>query len=192
MLAKDEEVARKARINANKILAEELQKEERGKFTIKQRAKFLYDTIAAQRKFLAQQRSEAIINKPPTRNQLRNQMMTYLKHVGGKKHSKLKTKTFEEIQVLYERLKRQDQNIVAIGSVEDERQIKEMNEKSKDPKKKRLQKRVVNETPREEDTAKVPAEQEVTKQGTKKRKSGHVKMIAWKRPRPKPDDDSDD
>ncbi|GJW55269.1 hypothetical protein Tco_0099354 [Tanacetum coccineum] len=158
-----------ARINADKILAEELQKEEREKFTIEQRAKFLHDTIAAQRKFLAQQRSEAIRNKPPTRNQLRNQMMTYLKHVGGKKHSDLKTKTFEEIQVLYERLKRQDQNFVAIGSAKDERQIKELN---KDPKKKR----VIKETPREEDTAKVPAEQEVTEQGTKKRKSGHVKM----------------
>ncbi|GJS75677.1 hypothetical protein Tco_0725558, partial [Tanacetum coccineum] len=84
-------------------------------------------------------------------------MMTYLKHVGGKKHSDLKTKTFEEIQVLYERLKRQDQNFVTIGSVEDEKQIKEMNEESKDPEKKRLNKRVVNE----EDTAKVLAEQEV-------------------------------
>ncbi|GJX86898.1 hypothetical protein Tco_0337672 [Tanacetum coccineum] len=176
-LANDEEVARKERINADKILAEELQKEEREKFTIEQRAKFLHDTIVAQRKFLAQQRSEAIRNKPPTRNQLRNQMMTYLKHVGGKKHSDLKTKTFEEIQVLYERLKRQDQNFVAIGSAKDERQIKKLN---KDPKKKR----VIKETPREEDTAKVPAEQEVTKQGTKKRKSGHVKMLARKRPRP--------
>ncbi|GJX35600.1 putative ribonuclease H-like domain-containing protein [Tanacetum coccineum] len=180
-LAKDEDIARKARINADKILAEELQKEEREKFTIKQRAKFLHDTIVAQRKFLAQQRSEAIRNKPPTRNQLRNQMMTYLKHVGGKKHSDLKTKTFEEIQVLYERLKRQDQNFVAIGSAEDERQIKgEINEESKDLEKKRLKKRVVNE----EDTAKVPAKQEATEQGTKKRKSGHVKMIARKRPRP--------
>ncbi|GKE13821.1 hypothetical protein Tco_1421398, partial [Tanacetum coccineum] len=177
-----------ARLNADKILAEKLQKEEREKFTIKQRENFLHHTIAAQRKFLAQQRSEAIRNKPPTRNQLRNQMMTYLKHVGGKKHSELKTKTFEEIQVLYERLKRQDQNFVAIGSAEDERQIKEMNEESKDPEKKRLKKRVVNE----EDTAKVPAKQEATEQGTKKRKSGHVKMIARKRPRPQPDDDSDD
>ncbi|GJW43090.1 hypothetical protein Tco_0071889 [Tanacetum coccineum] len=72
--------------------------------------------------------------------------------------------------VLYERLKRQDQNFVAIGSAEDERQIKEMNEESKDPEKKRLKKRVVNE----EDTAKVPAKQEATEQGTKKRKSGHI------------------
>ncbi|GJV09780.1 putative ribonuclease H-like domain-containing protein, partial [Tanacetum coccineum] len=54
----------------------------REQFTIEERAKFLHDTIAAQRKFLAQQRSEAIRNRPPTKNQLRNQMMTYLKHVG--------------------------------------------------------------------------------------------------------------
>ncbi|GJR94843.1 hypothetical protein Tco_0267017 [Tanacetum coccineum] len=47
-----------ARLNADKILAEKLQEEEREKFTIEQRAKFLHDTIAAQRRFLAQQRSE--------------------------------------------------------------------------------------------------------------------------------------
>ncbi|GKF37071.1 hypothetical protein Tco_0113829, partial [Tanacetum coccineum] len=52
MFAKDEEVARKARINACKILVEELQKEEREKFTIEQRAKFIHDTIAAQGNFL--------------------------------------------------------------------------------------------------------------------------------------------
>ncbi|GKB55556.1 putative ribonuclease H-like domain-containing protein [Tanacetum coccineum] len=113
-LARDEEVARKARLNADKILAEKLQEEEREMYTIEQRAKFLHDTIAAQRRFLAQQRSEAIRNKPPSRNQLRNQMMTYLKHVGGKKHSDLKTK--------------------------DEKVIKEMNEQVADASKKRVKK----------------------------------------------------
>ncbi|GJV82496.1 hypothetical protein Tco_1522394 [Tanacetum coccineum] len=88
----------------------------------------------------------------------------------------------EKEKVLYERLKRQDQNFVAIRSAEDERQIKELN---KDPEKKRLKKRVVNE----EDTAKVPAKQEAIEQGTKKRKSGNVKMISRKRPRPQPDDE---
>ncbi|GJV08937.1 putative ribonuclease H-like domain-containing protein, partial [Tanacetum coccineum] len=53
-LANDEEVARKARLNADKILAEKLQEEEREMYTIKERTKFLYDTIAAQRRFLAQ------------------------------------------------------------------------------------------------------------------------------------------
>ncbi|GJT49209.1 putative ribonuclease H-like domain-containing protein [Tanacetum coccineum] len=63
----------KARIEADRLLAEKLQEEEREQFTIEERAKFLHDTIAAQRKFLAQQRSEAIRNRPPTKNQLRNQ-----------------------------------------------------------------------------------------------------------------------
>ncbi|GJX65299.1 hypothetical protein Tco_0299642 [Tanacetum coccineum] len=73
-------------------------------------------------------------SRPPTRTQLRNQMMTYVKHVGGKKHADLKNKNFEEIQVLYKKVKRSDKDFIAIGSAEDERQIKEMNEESKDPK----------------------------------------------------------
>ncbi|GJW07948.1 hypothetical protein Tco_1570371 [Tanacetum coccineum] len=47
-----------ARLNADKILTEKLQDEEREKFTIEERAKLLHDTTAAQRRFLAQQRSE--------------------------------------------------------------------------------------------------------------------------------------
>ncbi|GJX24210.1 hypothetical protein Tco_0228655, partial [Tanacetum coccineum] len=137
-----------ARIEADRLLAVRLQEEERETFTVEERAKFLYDTIAAQRRFLAQQRAAAIRSRPPIRTQLRNQMMTYLKHVGGKKHVDLKNKNFEEIQVLYKKVKRSDKFFIAIGSAEDERQIKEMNEESKDPKKKRLKKRVVNETSR--------------------------------------------
>ncbi|GKD81376.1 hypothetical protein Tco_1348215, partial [Tanacetum coccineum] len=41
-----------ATLNADKILAEKLQEEEREKFTIEERAKLLHDTIAAQRRFL--------------------------------------------------------------------------------------------------------------------------------------------
>ncbi|GKD78927.1 hypothetical protein Tco_1341548 [Tanacetum coccineum] len=144
-----------ARIEADRLLAARLQEEERETFTVEERAKFLYDTIAAQRRFLAQQRAVAIRSRPPTRTQQRNQMMTYLKHVRRKKHADLKNKNFKEIQVLYKEVKRSDKNFIAIGSTEDERQIKEMNEESKDPKRKRLKKRVVNETPREEDTTKL-------------------------------------
>ncbi|GJX20644.1 hypothetical protein Tco_0223321 [Tanacetum coccineum] len=98
-----------ARLNADQILAEKLQQEEREQYSIEERAKFLHDTIAAQRKFLAEQRSAIIRNKPPTISQLRNQMITYLKHVANKKHAELKSKSFEEIQVLYDRYKNQYQ-----------------------------------------------------------------------------------
>ncbi|GKB92369.1 hypothetical protein Tco_0964641 [Tanacetum coccineum] len=93
-----------ARIEADRLLALRLQDEEREQFTVEERAK----------------------------TQLRNQMMTYLKHVGNKKHSDLKSKTFEEIQALYEKVKRFDESFTAVGSTEDERRIKEMNEGVKD------------------------------------------------------------
>ncbi|GKB83332.1 hypothetical protein Tco_0950227 [Tanacetum coccineum] len=49
-------------------------------------------------------------------------MMTYLKHVGGKKHSDLKTKSFEEIQVLYEKIKRSDDSFICyLVLLEDEK-----------------------------------------------------------------------
>ncbi|GJW89328.1 hypothetical protein Tco_0164668 [Tanacetum coccineum] len=165
-LASDEEMARK--------IQEEWEEEEREQFTIEEREKFLHDTIDAQRKFLAQQRSEAIRNKPPTKNQLRNQMMTYLKHVGNFKHSDLKTKKFEEIQALYEKIKRSDEDFIAIGSAEDERMIKEMTEKGIDSSK--------------DDSVMEKVKEE---EGTKKRKSGHIKMIARKKPRSLKDVDSD-
>ncbi|GKB83530.1 hypothetical protein Tco_0950425 [Tanacetum coccineum] len=153
-----------ARIEADRLLGLRLQEKEREQFTVEERAKFLHDTIASQRKFFAQQRSVAIRSKPPTKNQLINQMMTYLKHVGNRKHFELKSKSFKEVKAMYEKLKRFDEGFTAIGSVEDERKIEEMNKRANE-----------------------------TEQGTKKRKSGRIKIIARKRKRPQPADvDSDD
>ncbi|GJX23213.1 ribonuclease H-like domain-containing protein [Tanacetum coccineum] len=164
-----------ARLNADKILAEKLQEEEREKFTIEERAKLLHDTIAAQRRFLAQQRSEVIRNKLPSRTQLRNQMMTYLKHVGGKKHSDLKTKIFEEIQVLYEKVKRSDENFIAIGSVKDERLMQDLNKKATGIKK--------------DDSIKEESKEE---EGTKKRKLGTRKKMKSRKRRFRQNTSEDD
>ncbi|GKA16055.1 hypothetical protein Tco_0695802 [Tanacetum coccineum] len=156
-----------ARLNADQILAEKIQQEEREQYSIEERAKFLHDTIAAQRKFLAEQRSAIIRNKPPTISQLRNQMITYLKHVANKKHAELKSKSFEEIQVLYERYKKQDQTFVAIGSEEDERAIKKMNEKDADKEEEKKDESVHEEVQEEE--------------GAKKRKLGTRRKLKAKR-----------
>ncbi|GKF32587.1 hypothetical protein Tco_0102385, partial [Tanacetum coccineum] len=43
----------KARIEADRLLAEKLQEQEREQFTVEERAKFIHDIITAQRKFLA-------------------------------------------------------------------------------------------------------------------------------------------
>ncbi|GJU77966.1 hypothetical protein Tco_1275036 [Tanacetum coccineum] len=165
----------KARIEADRLLAEKLQEEEREQFIIEERAKFLHDTIVAQRKFLAQQRSEAIRNRPPTKNQLRNQMMTYLKHVGNFKHSDLKTKKFEEIQALYEKIKRSDEDFISIGSAEDERLIKKMNEKGIDSSK--------NEMVKEEDKE---------EESTRKRKLGTRKKMKSRKRRFRQNTSEDD
>ncbi|GJY45329.1 hypothetical protein Tco_0434392 [Tanacetum coccineum] len=171
----------KARIEADRILAEKLQEQEREQFTIEERAKFLHDTIAAQRKFLAQQRSEAIRNRPPTKNQLRNQMMTYLKHVGNFKHSELKSKKFEDIQAMYEKIKRSDKDFIAIGSVEDESLIKRMNKKdsSKEEEIKQESKEEVKQEDKEEEN-------------TRKRKQGTRKKMKSRKRRFKQDTSQDD
>ncbi|GJU68718.1 hypothetical protein Tco_1254977 [Tanacetum coccineum] len=62
-------------------------------------------------------------------------MMTNLKHVGNFKHAKFKIKKFEEVQALYEKLKRSDEDFISIGSAEDKRLIKKMNEKGIDSSK---------------------------------------------------------
>ncbi|GJR79819.1 hypothetical protein Tco_0150604 [Tanacetum coccineum] len=163
-----------ARLNADKILAEKLQEEEeREKFTIEQRAKFLHDTIAAQRRFLAQQRSEAIRNKLPIRNHLRNQMMTYLKYVSGYKHAQLNKKKFEEIQVMYEKVKRANENFIPIGSAKDEKLIKKLNKKAAG-----MDKEEVSEEP---ESTKVKAKIEEPKENIRKRSGRRLKMKAPKR-----------
>ncbi|GKC58703.1 hypothetical protein Tco_1086301 [Tanacetum coccineum] len=57
-----------AGIDADALITAKLQQEEREEYTIKERAKFLAKTIAAQRKFRAAQRSAEIRSRPPTKS----------------------------------------------------------------------------------------------------------------------------
>ncbi|GKC64898.1 hypothetical protein Tco_1097496 [Tanacetum coccineum] len=54
------------------------------------------------KKHFAKLRAEEIRRKPPTKAQKRNQMCTYLKNIANYKHSQLKNKSFEEIQMLFD------------------------------------------------------------------------------------------
>ncbi|GJZ79025.1 hypothetical protein Tco_0643862 [Tanacetum coccineum] len=96
-----------AELEDYEMIAAEVQRTERENFTEEQKAKFLVETIAAQRRFRAEQQAALRRSKPPTISQLRNQMMKYIR------------------------------NVVAIGSTKDEQAIKEMNVKAKEPSKKR-------------------------------------------------------
>ncbi|GJV24805.1 hypothetical protein Tco_1377500 [Tanacetum coccineum] len=95
-----------ARIDADHELAVRLTYKEQEKYTIKERERLLAEFFDQRKKQLAAARAEAIRNKPPTKTQVRNMMITYLKHMGKYTHQQLKNKTYEEIQRLYEKEKR--------------------------------------------------------------------------------------
>ncbi|GKA29070.1 hypothetical protein Tco_0715315, partial [Tanacetum coccineum] len=90
-----------ARIDADHELAVRLTHGEQEKYIIKERARLLVEFFERKKKQLAAERAEAIRNKPPTRTQVRNMMITYLKHMGKYTHQQLKHKNFEEVQKLY-------------------------------------------------------------------------------------------
>ncbi|GKC02970.1 hypothetical protein Tco_0994580, partial [Tanacetum coccineum] len=94
---------------------------------------------------------------------------------GGKKHSDLKTKILEEIQVLYEKVKRSDENFIAIVSTEDERRIKDVNKKATGIKK--------------DDNIKEESKEE---ESTRKRKLGTRKKIKSRKRRFRQDTSQDD
>ncbi|GJS64740.1 putative ribonuclease H-like domain-containing protein [Tanacetum coccineum] len=91
------------RMDANELLAARLQEQEREQFSVDEQARFLVETITARKKIFAAQGAAEIRNRSPTRTQLRNQMITYLKHMGKYTHNQLKRKSFEEVQKLYKK-----------------------------------------------------------------------------------------
>nr|GEU40243.1 retrovirus-related Pol polyprotein from transposon TNT 1-94 [Tanacetum cinerariifolium] len=119
-----------ARINADALLAERLQQEEREQFTVDEQARMLVDLIAERKRFFAAQRAKQVRNKPPTKAQLRNKMVTYLKHMGKYTHNQLKSKSFKKIQVLYEREHKWINDFVPID-FEEVNDSKQQAEKSK-------------------------------------------------------------
>ncbi|GJY36760.1 putative ribonuclease H-like domain-containing protein [Tanacetum coccineum] len=146
----------KARIEADRILAEKLQEQEREQVT------------------------EAT---KPTSNQesIKKSDDDLLKTCGTSQHSELKSKKFEDIQAMYEKIKRSDKDFIAIGSVEDESLIKRMNKKdsSKEEEIKQESKEEVKQEDKEEEN-------------TRKRKQGTRKKMKSRKRRFKQDTSQDD
>ena len=97
-------------------------------------------------------------------------MMRYIKNVQGRSSLSLRNKSFEEIKVLYDKVKKSIETFVAIGSEADEQAIKEMNEKAAGIKKAQGdQEKTVKESPS-------------SKEESRKRKfSPRLKQIARKK-----------
>ncbi|GJZ74099.1 hypothetical protein Tco_0638245 [Tanacetum coccineum] len=61
-------------------------------------------------------RAEEKRRKPPTKAQKRIQMSTYLKNMGGYKHNQLKSKSYEEIQKLFDNEMRRVNTFIPMDS----------------------------------------------------------------------------
>ncbi|GJS35042.1 hypothetical protein Tco_0533424 [Tanacetum coccineum] len=103
----DADVAHKLQAEYVKIcdadykLATKLLAEEQGEISIEERSRLFVELIDKRKKHFAKLRAEEQRRKPPTKTQKRNIMSTYLKNMDGYKHTQLKNKRFEEIQMLF-------------------------------------------------------------------------------------------
>ncbi|GJQ92164.1 hypothetical protein Tco_0003303 [Tanacetum coccineum] len=155
---------------ADKILAEKLQEEEREKsLPLRKELSFFMIPLLYKEDLLLNKDMRLSENKFLQEIQLRNQMMDILKHVGGYKTCSVKQKEVEDIQVMYEKVKRGNERFIPIGSAEDEKLIEKMNKKAVGMDK--------EEVAKELESSKV----EGPKENIRKRSGRRLKMKAPKR-----------
>ncbi|GJZ01069.1 hypothetical protein Tco_0519030, partial [Tanacetum coccineum] len=92
-----------AMMEADFELAQRLQAEEQGEITIEERSRLFVELMNRRNKHFAKLRAEEIRRKPPTKAQKKNKMSTYLKNMAGYKHSQFKSKSYNEIQKLFDK-----------------------------------------------------------------------------------------
>nr|GEU81203.1 retrovirus-related Pol polyprotein from transposon TNT 1-94 [Tanacetum cinerariifolium] len=93
----------KAMLDADRLLAKKLQAREREEFFEVQKVILLVELIEKRKKHFAALRAQEKRNKPPTKTQMKSQMLTYQKHIGRYKQSHLKGKSFDKIKKLFDR-----------------------------------------------------------------------------------------
>ncbi|GJZ79022.1 hypothetical protein Tco_0643859 [Tanacetum coccineum] len=84
-------------------LAQRLQAEEQEELTIEEKSKLFQQLLEKRRKHFAAKRAEERRNRPPIKAQQRSIMCTYLKNMAGWKPKDLKTKSFANVQELFDK-----------------------------------------------------------------------------------------
>ncbi|GJR26015.1 hypothetical protein Tco_1102247 [Tanacetum coccineum] len=105
-----------AMMEAEFELAQRLQAKEQGEITIKERSRLFVELMNRRKKHFAKIRAKEIRRNPPTKAQKKNQMSTYLKNMAGYKHSQLKSKSYDEIQKLFDTEMKRVNTFVDINS----------------------------------------------------------------------------
>ncbi|GJY58759.1 hypothetical protein Tco_0458651 [Tanacetum coccineum] len=92
-----------AMMEADRLLVERLQSRKQEELTDEEKEKLFMEFIEKKRKHFAALRAQEKRNRPPTKTQNRNQMSIYLSTYGGYKHNKLKGRSYDEIQKLFDK-----------------------------------------------------------------------------------------
>ncbi|GKD18210.1 hypothetical protein Tco_1207368 [Tanacetum coccineum] len=123
-----------AMMEADFELAQRLQTEEQGEITIEERSRLFVELMNKRKKHFAMLRAEEKKRKPPTKAQKRNQMSTYLKNMGGYKHNQLKSKSYKEIQKMFDNEMRIVNTFIPIDSevVKSKKEIEESSKGTED------------------------------------------------------------
>ncbi|GJS17956.1 hypothetical protein Tco_0412428, partial [Tanacetum coccineum] len=105
-----------AMMEADYELAQRLQAKEQEELTIEERSRLFVELMDKRKKHFSKLRVKEIKRKPPTKAQKRNQMSTYLRNMVGYKHTQLKNKSFEEIQMLFDKEMKRVNSFVPMDS----------------------------------------------------------------------------
>ncbi|GJQ96600.1 hypothetical protein Tco_0007739 [Tanacetum coccineum] len=97
-------------------LAQRLQAEEQEELTIEEKSKLFQQLLEKRRKHFAAKRAEERRNRPPTKAQQRSIMCTYLKNMAGWKPKDLKTKSFANVQELFDKAMKRVNTFVNIDT----------------------------------------------------------------------------
>ncbi|GKC09814.1 putative ribonuclease H-like domain-containing protein [Tanacetum coccineum] len=92
-----------AMMDADFQLAQQMQTKEQEQLSIEEKSKLFVELLEKRKKHFAALRAQEKRSKPPTKAQKRNQMSTYLKNMVGYKHGQLKSKSYDEIQEMFDK-----------------------------------------------------------------------------------------
>ncbi|GJV38189.1 hypothetical protein Tco_1410666 [Tanacetum coccineum] len=92
-----------AMMDADFQLAQQMQTEEQEQLCIEEKSKLVVELLEKRKKHFASLRAQEKRSKPPTKAQKRNTMSTYLKNMAGYKHNQLKSKSYDEIQEMFDK-----------------------------------------------------------------------------------------
>ncbi|GJS73528.1 putative ribonuclease H-like domain-containing protein [Tanacetum coccineum] len=84
-------------------LAQQMQTKEQEQLSIEEKSKLFVELLEKRKKHFAALRAQEKRSKPPTKAQKRNIMSTYLKNMVGYKHNQLKSKSYDEIQEMFDK-----------------------------------------------------------------------------------------